>query len=900
MTIERLRNALADRYRIERELGAGGMATVYLAEDLKHKRKVAIKVLKPELAAVLGAERFVQEITTTAALQHPHILPLFDSGAARLSHPERSEGPLDVLYYVMPYIQGETLRAKLDRETQLGIDEAVRIATDVAGALHYAHTHGVIHRDIKPENILLHDGRPMVADFGIALALSAAAGGRMTETGMSLGTPHYMSPEQATADKEISGRSDIYSLGSVLYEMLTGNPPHTGSSAQQIIMKIIAEEPAAVTTYRKSVPPNVAAAVAKSLEKLPADRFETAKAFADALADQSFATAQGPAGARGRRGISPRLFAATAAVAALAMAAATWGWLRPASTVAVSRQRVVLWDHPWGEFLSPSTPMMATQAAIAPDGSSIVFSDSVGGRPQLMRKLLDQDVPTLLAGTERGISPFFSPDGTWIGFLTTDGKLKKIPVSGGGAITLSESVSETYYAAVWLADNTIIFTDNRSGLQRIPANGGTGTIVSSDSARGRSIVVAMAPLPESRGFLYTSCPGNCVSGATVSVFDLAADSARTLLTTAAGAWYAPTGHLLYTDQAGGLLAAGFDLKTLALTSGAVPVLEGVNPNTFAMSSAGHVLYTVGGSAGAGSTLNWVTRDGRSTPVDSTWQGNFQYPTISPDGQAFTVSLVDGTTHLWLRRTDGTRQKLTQDGTINWRTSWTPDGRSIAFIANPRSNADRDATDIYQMPVDGSAPPTPLHQHLFGLWEVELSRDGEWLIYRSDEVDARTSIRARRLRGDTTTIPVVVNKSSSNQVALSPDGRWLAYASEETGQREVYLVAFPSGGATRLVSTGGGSEPRWASTGRELFYKSANKLMSVAVTSTPTLTLGTPQVLFSVAGYRGARNRQQYDVTPDGQRFLMIKLLQDTTPSEAVYVEHWLTELQAKLAAKGKP
>ena len=193
-TRDRLTAALSDRYRIERELGQGGMATVYLAEDLRHKRKVALKVLKPELAAVLGAERFVQEITTTASLQHPHILPLFDSGTAN-----------GFLYYVMPFIDGETLRAKLDRETQLGVDDAVGIARDVASALQYAHQQGVIHRDIKPENILLHDGRPMVADFGIALAVSAAAGGRMTETGLSLGTPHYMSPEQATAEKESSG-----------------------------------------------------------------------------------------------------------------------------------------------------------------------------------------------------------------------------------------------------------------------------------------------------------------------------------------------------------------------------------------------------------------------------------------------------------------------------------------------------------------------------------------------------------------------------------------------------------------------------------------------------------------------------------------------------------------------
>src|SRR5262245_48467367 len=240
------------------------MATVYLAADVKHDRPVAIKVLKRELAAVLGADRFVVEIKTTASLQHPHILPLFDSGT------------VDGLpFYVMPYIQGETIREKLDRETQFGIDDAVRIAREVADALDYAHRHGVIHRDIKPENILLHDGRAMVMDFGIALAVSAAAGGRMTETGLSLGTPHYMSPEQATAEKEITGRSDIYSLACVLYEMLAGQPPHVGGAAQQVIMKIITEQAAPVSSLRKSVPPHVSAALSKALEKLPADRFES-------------------------------------------------------------------------------------------------------------------------------------------------------------------------------------------------------------------------------------------------------------------------------------------------------------------------------------------------------------------------------------------------------------------------------------------------------------------------------------------------------------------------------------------------------------------------------------------------------------------------------------------------
>ncbi len=270
--LDRLKAALADRYRIERELGAGGMATVYLAHDVKHDRRVGIKVLKPELAAVLGAERFVQEIKTTANLQHPHILPLFDSGEA--------DG---FLYYVMPFIDGETLRNKLNRETQLGIEEAVKITTEVADALDYAHRHGVIHRDIKPENIMLHEGHAMVADFGIGKAVSAVDGDTLTQTGVSLGTPAYMSPEQAAGDAQLDGRGDLYSLGCVLYEMLTGEPPFTGASAQAVIAKRFAQIPLEVTALRPGVPPPVSQAVARALQRAPVDRFATGAEFGQTL-----------------------------------------------------------------------------------------------------------------------------------------------------------------------------------------------------------------------------------------------------------------------------------------------------------------------------------------------------------------------------------------------------------------------------------------------------------------------------------------------------------------------------------------------------------------------------------------------------------------------------------------
>ncbi len=272
MTIERLRASLADRYRIERELGQGGMATVYLAQDLKHDRKVAVKVLRPELAAVLGAERFLAEIRVTAKLQHPNLLPLFDSGEA--------DG---FLYYVMPFVEGETLRARLLRERQLPVDETVRLVTLLANALDYAHAQGVIHRDLKPENILLQAGQPVIADFGIALAVAHAGGSRVTETGLSLGTPHYMSPEQAAGDRELDAKSDQYALGAVAYEMLTGEPPHTGPTAQAIIARLMTEKPRSVRATRPGVPVAMDLAIGRALAKPPADRFPTCGAVARAL-----------------------------------------------------------------------------------------------------------------------------------------------------------------------------------------------------------------------------------------------------------------------------------------------------------------------------------------------------------------------------------------------------------------------------------------------------------------------------------------------------------------------------------------------------------------------------------------------------------------------------------------
>jgi protein kinase-like protein len=265
--------SLADRYRVGPELGRGGMAIVYVADDLKHGRKVAIKILRPEVAMAIGAERFVREIRTSAALQHPHILGLIDSGEAA-----------GTAYYVMPLVDGESLRERLRREKQLPIADVVRIAGQVASALDHAHRRGIIHRDIKPENILLQDGQALVADFGIALGAADVGATRMTETGVSVGTPHYMSPEQATGEREITARSDVYALGCVVYEMLLGEPPFTGPTTQAIVARVLTERPASLVARRNTVPPAIEKAIHTALQKLPADRFASAGAFGTALA----------------------------------------------------------------------------------------------------------------------------------------------------------------------------------------------------------------------------------------------------------------------------------------------------------------------------------------------------------------------------------------------------------------------------------------------------------------------------------------------------------------------------------------------------------------------------------------------------------------------------------------
>ena len=920
---ERLSTALADRYRIERRLGEGGMATVYLAEDLKHERKVALKVLRPELAAVLGAERFVQEIKTTAQLQHPHIVPLYDSGSITAAQ----GGGAEFLYYVMPYIEGETLRQKLDRDVQLGIVEAVKIASEAADALQYAHEKGVVHRDIKPENILLYNGRAMVADFGIALAVSAAAGGRMTETGLSLGTPHYMSPEQATADKHVSNRTDIYSLGSVLYETLTGEPPHTGASVQAIIMKIVTEEVRPVRELRKAVPPHVAAAVAKAVEKVPADRFDSAKAFSEALNNPAFAQPNargvtvGSVAARNLRFALPALVTLVLVTAVVA----AWGWLRPRDTNSVARYATTL-----GATGALDGMTLRIETALSPDGASLVFRSPLTGPGQLYVKRRDEVIARPLAGTEGGTGPFFSPDGAWIGFFA-NGQIRKVPSTGGASLKLAESADPTYNHGAWLTDGSIAYYDVRTHtLQRLRSGEATSKTIASPALLGGRYPWLPTPLPDARGILFTAHLTNCVGPVScrpsrVYVYDVQKDTIRALFDDAVGAWYVPTGHVLYLTSSGTLMAVPWDNTALAATGKPVQILDGIQAPGFVVSDEGTAAYLLGSPEFApGPTPNaalvWVDRRGHSELVDSSWQVNtggtyngadFALDwglSLSPDGRRIALTLLnDLGKDIWIKQLPtGPVSRLTLYPGMDQAPAWTSDGRAITFLSArpilPDTTSREGRLGLWEQPADGGGEP----RLLWGkepLTDGFSSPDGRWLVLGaagSPGTKAGGDILAMPFGGDSAARRIVATEYDEEGATLSPDSHWLAYVSNEQGEHEVFVRPFPDvNGGRWQVSSGGGSAPLWAHNGRELFYTKGQNMYVVQLHPGPSFSAEPPRVLFAVPDRIrvGSFIRGTFAITPDDQRFLMVrdKSWEDMagTPTMVV-VENFFEELRAKL------
>jgi serine/threonine-protein kinase len=894
--------ALSGRYAFEREVGAGGMATVYAARDLKHNRRVAVKVLRPDLGAVLGVERFLSEIQVTANLQHPNLLPLFDSGEAA-----------GLLFYVMPFVEGESLRARLDREKQLPIDDAIRIAVSVASALDYAHRRGVIHRDLKPENILLHEGQPMVADFGIALAVSNAGGGRMTQTGLSLGTPQYMSPEQATADTDITARSDVYSLASVLYEMLAGEPPHMGTSAQQIIMKIISEPVAPVTARRKSVPPNVAAALENALEKLPADRFASAREFADALGNPAFTTRAARANAASTAGVnvlgknvSWRSVAGVLATACVALVA--WTIVNggaPATSAAVIRAELNVLAH-------ADSSADVSGLDISPDGSMIVYSARSGqadsGRLYLRR--LDERTARPIPGTEGAKWPAFSLDGASIAYVHARTTIRRITVGGAGAENVVQGGERSDFRGLrWGADGFLYYR-NAIGddLLRVPALGGTPKTLVDNGAPQEP-----EPLPDGRHVLFTQC---CNIDAEVSAVDVETGETRSLGVRARFVRYLPTGHLLLV-AGDALRAVSFDAQSLTVRGEPRVLLDSAAANgtieSLATSRNGTASYVVRSLRG-----EWTGQKPVLVDLTGTEQrlalpdANYREFRFSPDGRrvAYASTPADSPNKWRLFVHDfviGTTTQLTRTpADFVGHLLWLPSGKDLLYVAD---NSRDSITYIESIRADGTGTPDTL-------WRGRI-RPGatEYLSPSSVTSDGKRVLLEREARGNVDLVVAsldprlgpptdyLIASWREENGRLSPDNRWVVYASNEettptakAGQR-VYVRAFPEPGVRFAVSDSAGNSPRWAPDGKTIYYWRGRTLVAASVATTPTFRVTGRRDLFTSVEFSG------YDIGPDGKQFLMRAPSRTETdigskrpasePMRLVVVANWIEEFRRK-------
>ncbi|HEX6943984.1 MAG TPA: protein kinase, partial [Gemmatimonadaceae bacterium] len=765
------------------------------------------------------------------------------------------------------------LRDKLNRETQLGVDEAVKIATEVADALHYAHTQGVIHRDIKPENILLANGRPMVADFGIALALSAAAGGRMTETGLSLGTPHYMSPEQATAEKEITGRSDVYSLGSVLYEMLTGNPPHTGSSAQQIIMKIIAETPQSVMELRKSVPPNVAAALAKSLEKLPADRFESAAKFVEALGNPAFAVLGRTVGKPSSRHWRRPSAAALGVLAIAAISIGAWSWLRP-TPGRPDRQLVV------------SLPRLSRIGfpVISPTGDRVVFI----GDGHLWIRDLAELVARQLDGTSDAMAPFWSPDGRNVGYFVGN-RVYRVPAEGGtpALVAAIDHACPLDYvcAGSWTDDGKILLSSGFTGINVVAEGGGpVRSLLTPGADEHFHRVVA---LPKGRGAIFEVDLDHGENR--IDSWD--GTNRRTLVDAGALYQYVRSGHLLF--RRGGSVWALPLTRTGTAPSGD-PFLVVDGASSASASADGMLLYQIAGDNE--SELVWVDRQGAMRGTVASDQGNARNPALSPDEKRVAF---EGRVGIRIHTPDrGVRMPLASPDTAQGSPAWSPTGDRIFYVSTSAADAEGIKIRVVQA-ADGKAMTV-----VDSGFAPSISPDGHFLTYETGGVEERAvwyhDLRVPR----NAPRKFVVGEEYAAELRLSHDGRFVAFLAGDakTGKYEIYLSRFPGGEDRIQVSSGGVryfSRLYWSWAGDQIFYvrEADGALMVADVTLDPQVRLSPPRVQFTES-VSGLSLSSGLAISRDPSRFLVVRR---TTPlggqaNAVVLMDDWL----ARSKRRGTP
>jgi eukaryotic-like serine/threonine-protein kinase len=889
-------------YEIQSAIGAGGMGEVYRARDTRLDRSVAIKVLPSQFAAdPQFRERFDREARAISSLNHPHICTLHDIG--------HQDG---VDYLVMEYVEGETLAQRLTKGP-LPLDRMLQHAIEIADALDKAHRKGVTHRDLKPGNIMLTKSGTKLLDFGLAKLKQEAAPANkqlselptasdpLTAQGTIVGTLQYMAPEQLEG-KEVDARTDIFAFGAVVYEMATGKKSFEGKSQASLIAAILQIDAPSMSSLQPMTPPALDRVVKRCLAKEPDERWQSAndltnelKWIAEGGSQATFAPTPAAKGIRslGRRALI--LSVGTLLLGGVVTGLAVWS-LKPSPPQPVSR---LVMNLPPGQQLAGLNSGPAV--ALSPDGTHLAYVARQGGTQQLYLRAMDSLEGKPIPGTEGGVSPFFSPDGQWIGFFAGN-KLMKVSVSGGAAVTLGDAAFPR--GASWGSLGMIAFAPTTVGaLQQVSDAGGTPQPLTR-LEKGEISHRWPEFLPGGKAVLFAAGPTAMnFTNARVAVQSIGTGERRNLLQGGMSPRYTPSGHLVYA-QGGTLMAVPFDPQRLAVTGTAVPVAEGVLESPvsgaaqYSFSATGSLVYVLGGVQSVQSKLVWVSRNGAEQPLTAPAHA-YVFPRLSPEGRRVAVGITESESQTWLY--DLSRETLTRftfEGNYNPVSVWTPDGKRIAFESNKEGTP-----NIFWQLADGSGGLERLTTSEYVNAPFSWSPDGQLLAFI--ELNPTTGFDIWVLRvGDPSAgsgqvrkaQPFLRTRFNETEARFSPDGRWLVYISDESGRYEIYVQPYPGPGGKWQISTEGGTEPVWNPNGRELFYRSGDRMMAVDIATQPGFAAGKPRMLFEGRYEPPPVLIANYDVSPDGQRFLMLKPNEQAqaAPTQINVVLNWFEELKQKV------